>query len=79
MIERISIGYPQTLTQNTAYALPARRCLLFCDDAAPTFELATEPTFTSPVSITLSDGKAEVGGGFIMSTGGDVSVVVTPI
>jgi hypothetical protein len=76
MTTALMCGPTYTLTQNTAYALPARRCLLFCDAAAPTFTQSTDLAFTVSKALTLTSGQAEVAGGFIKSTGGDVTVTL---
>jgi hypothetical protein len=73
--ELLSIGYSLPMVQNQIYALPARRCLLFCDVAAATFEQSTSLAMTLPVALTLdANEQAEVGGGFIRCTSGNVNV-----
>lgn len=65
----LSIGYAQALTQNTVYALPARRCLLSCDTAAPGLEQSNDVAFGTLKAITLdANNQAEVGHGFLRST-----------
>jgi hypothetical protein len=64
----LSIGYPNPITQNTIYALPARRVLMFCQDAAPTFFQSADVTFAVSVAVTLTNGQAELAGGFIRCT-----------
>lgn len=72
----LSIGYPQVMVQNQIYALPAARCLLFTDTAAATIEQENDTTFASGVALTLASGQAEVAGGFIRCTSGNINVVL---
>jgi len=64
----LSIGYPQAITQNTIYALPSKRVLLFTQDAAPTFFQSTDVSFAVSVAVTLVNGQAELAGGFLRCT-----------
>lgn len=64
----ISPGSPFTMVQNVVYALPASRCLLFCQTATPGLEQSNEVAFTTVVALALVSGQAEVAGGFIRST-----------
>ena len=64
----LEIGPVNMVVQNTIYALPNRRCLLFCDTAAVTLFQANDLAFTAPVALTLAAGQAEVGGGFLKCT-----------
>lgn len=66
--EVLSIGYPIPIVQNTIYALPARRVLLFSDAAAPTFFQSNTVAFTVSVAVALANGQAELAGGFIRCT-----------
>lgn len=66
--ELLSIGPILTLVQNVIYALPASRCLLFTDGAAPTIQQSTTVAFTANVALVLTAGQAEVAGGFIRCT-----------
>jgi len=66
--ELLSIGYPISIIQNTIYALPARRVLMFSDAAAPTFFQSNTVAFTVSVAVTLTNGEAELAGGFIRCT-----------
>jgi hypothetical protein len=77
-MELLSIGGPHTLVQNTIYALPARRCLLFCDTAGAALEQSNTDVMTVDVNLTLTDGQTYVAGGFIRSTGGNVLVTLRP-
>ena len=73
----ISAGPPFEMTQNVVYALPASRCFLFCDVAAATFEQSGSVDMTPAVGLTLdANEQAEVAGGFIRCTSGNVTVVV---
>jgi hypothetical protein len=76
MTECLQIGYPLTLVQNTIYALPAKRCLLFCDTAGAALELSNTVAFSADVNLTLTDGQHEVAGGFIRSTAAAALVVL---
>jgi len=64
----LSIGYPIAIVQNTIYALPARRVLMFCDGVAPTFQQSSDVAFTANVAVTLTAGQAELAGGFLRCT-----------
>lgn len=77
-MQLLSIGYPQTLTQNVIYALPGKRCLLFCDTAGAALEQSNTAAMTADVNMTLADGQHEVAGGFIRSTAADALVVLKP-
>lgn len=66
--ECIAIGPVFTMLQNVVYALPASRCLLFTDGAAPTLQQSTTLAFTANVALVLTNGQAEVCGGFIRCT-----------
>lgn len=74
----LPIGRQATIVQNTVYALPARRCLLFCDTGAATFQQSTDLAFTANTALTLASGQAEVGGGFIRCTSGNVTAWLKP-
>lgn len=75
-MQLLSIGYPQTLTQNVIYALPARRCLLFCDTAGAALEQSNTAAMTADINLTLTDGQHEVAGGFIRSTAADALIIL---
>jgi hypothetical protein len=75
MTQLISLGYVQVLTQNVVYALPARRCLLFTDASTPTIQQSSDVGFTANVAVTLTGGQAELDGGFIKCTTGNINVV----
>jgi hypothetical protein len=64
----LSTGNPQTITQNTIFALPARRVLMFSQDAAPTFFQSNDVSFATSVAVTLTNGQAELAGGFLRCT-----------
>jgi hypothetical protein len=66
--ELITIGVVFSMVQNTIYALPPKRCLLFTDGATPTIQQSTTVAFTANVVVTLTAGQAEVAGGFIRQT-----------
>lgn len=75
-MQLLSIGYPQTLTKDVIYALPASRCLLFVDTAGAALEQSNTDVMTADVNITLVDGQKEVAGGFIRSTAADCIVTL---
>lgn len=75
-MQLLSIGYPQTLTKNVIYALPGRRCLLFCDTAGAALEQSNTAAMTADVNLTLVDGQSEVAGAFIRSTAADAIVTL---
>lgn len=73
----LSIGYVQSVAQNEILALPARRCLFFTDAAAPTIQQANDVAFATPLALTLTNGEAEVGGGFLrVTSAGPVNVML---
>lgn len=75
--ELISMGPPTNLVQNQVYALPAVRCLLFCDVAAATFEQSASLNMTPAVALTPdANEQIEVAGGFIRCTSGNVKVLL---
>lgn len=72
----IQFGVPTALTQNTIYALPANRALLFTDATTPTVQQSYDVAFTANAALTLASGQAEVAGGFIRCTSGNINVVL---
>jgi hypothetical protein len=77
-MEKLCVGMLSTLVQNTIYALPARRCLLFTSTAAPTIQQSNSPTFADNVAVTLTGGQAELAGAFIrVTTAGPTIVMLT--
>lgn len=73
--EVISPGPVFSMIQNTVYALPASRCLLFTT-GAPTLQQANDLAMTAPVAVTLTGGQAELAGGFIRCTSAGPQLVV---
>lgn len=67
-MQLLSIGYPQTLTKDVIYALPAKRCLLFCDTGGVALEQSTNDAMTVDVNMVLTDGMEQIAGGFIRAT-----------
>jgi hypothetical protein len=66
----LSPGPVYNITQNTVYALPACRCLLYVD--AGTYEQSADQTnFTA---VTLTNNQVEVAGGFIRNTAGAADI-----
>lgn len=76
-MDLLSNGPIYTLTQNVIYALPAVKSTLFCDTATPTIQLSNSPTFATNVALTLAAGQATVVGGFIRSTAGAATIVLS--
>jgi len=73
-------GPVEALIQNTIYALPASRCLLFCDTAAATFQQSTTVAMTLAVALAPdANEQIEVGGGFIRCTSGNVNIRLTKL
>jgi hypothetical protein len=73
----ISAGPAFDMIQNIVYALPARRCLMFCDVAAATFLQSTSLNMTPAVALTPdANEQCEVAGGFIQCTSGNVRVML---
>lgn len=66
--EVLSCGPLQVMVQNVVYALPACRVLLFTDGAAPTLQQSDTVGFTANVAVVLTNGQAELAGGFIRCT-----------
>jgi hypothetical protein len=64
----LPIGRPTAIVQNTIYALPGRRVLLFSDAAAPTFFQSNTEAFTASIAVVLANGQAELAGGFLRCT-----------
>lgn len=84
-MQLLSIGYPQTLVAAVGagaipiYALPGKRCLLFCSTTGASLEQSTDDVFTVNVAMTLTDGMEEVSGGFIRNAGlADVEITLMP-
>lgn len=69
-------GVPTALTQNTVYTLPASRVLFFTDATTPTIQQSFDVAFTANVAVTLTNGQAELAGGFIKCTSGNINCVV---
>ena len=72
----LDIGFPIAITQNTIFALPSSRCLLFTSDTTPTIQISNDPAFGSNVAVTLTNGEVEVAGGFIRCTSGNITVTL---
>lgn len=68
MTQLLSVGYAQPITQNTVFALPAKRVLMMSQDAAPTFFQSNDVAFTTSVAVALTNGQAELAGGFLKCT-----------
>lgn len=65
------------ITQNTVYALPTGRVLLFTDATTPTLQQSTTEAFTANVAVTLTGGQAELAGGFFrLTTAGPINIIL---
>lgn len=71
----LSVGYAQTMPQNQVHALPASRCLLFTSTAGAAFQQSNDVAFGDNTAVVLTNGQAELAGGFLRSTAG--AAVVT--
>lgn len=67
-VQLLPVGTPVTLVANVIYALPAVKCTLFTDEAAPTIQQSNTSAFTLNSALTLTGGSATVAGGFIRAT-----------
>lgn len=77
--EKIPLGSIFSMVQNTIYALPQRRVLLFTDGATPTIQQSTTVAFTANVAVTLTGGQAELAGPFVRQTNlATCNVVISP-
>ena len=77
MTTLLSVGYPQTMTQNQVFALPATRCLLFTETVAATIVQSNDVAMGTTAPVTLpATGMAEVSGGFIKCTSGNIVVTL---
>lgn len=73
----IPVGVIHTMLQNEIFALPASRVRLFSSSAAPAFQQSNSPTFADNVTVTLTDGMADLAGGFLRATAvGGATVVL---
>lgn len=66
-IQALGLGITP-ITQNTIFALPAKRVLMFSPDAAPTFFQSNDSAFATSIAVTLTAGQAELAGGFLRCT-----------
>lgn len=64
----LRVGFPQAIVQNTVYALPPRRVMLYTDATGPTFVQSTTEAFTASSAVTLTNNQAELCGGFLKCT-----------
>lgn len=74
--QKINPGVVFSMTQNIAFALPSKRCLLFTDATTPTIQQSTDVAFTANVAVTLTAGQAELAGAFIRCTSGTINALV---
>jgi hypothetical protein len=76
-MELLSTGRPISIIQNTIYALPVSRCLLYCDTAAATFEQSNTAAFTLATALAPdANEQIEVSGGFLRCTSGNVTITL---
>lgn len=73
---QLQVGKVEAITQNVAYALPSKRCLLFTDATTPTIQQSLTEAFTANVAVTLSGGQAEVAGLFVRCTNATINVIL---
>lgn len=67
-------GMVVALDQNTVYALPASRCLLYAEGVPTVTESADGSNFTA---VTLTNNQAELSGAFIkITSAGPVDCIV---
>lgn len=67
-VQLLPVGTPVLMSANVIYALPAVKTTLFTDAAAPTITQSNTSAFTLSSALTLTNGAAQVGGGFIRAT-----------
>jgi len=72
----IDVGFPTVMTQNTVFALPSSRCILFTTDTAATVQQSNDPAFAANVPVAFTNGQQEVAGPFIRCTSGNITVTV---
>jgi len=73
----LATGQIHSLVQNTVYALPPVRCMLFTDATTPTLQQSLTAAFTANVAVTLTAGQSECNGGFIrLTTAGPINVIL---
>lgn len=75
MANTVPIGRAFTLTQNSIYALPARKSTIF-HDGSGTITVSNDVAFTASKALTLTNGQAETAAGFVKCTTGDAVVTV---
>ena len=75
IVQSIPVGPVVTINQNQAYALPAYSVIMFTD-AAASLQQSTDVGFTASVPVTLAGGQAQLAGGFLKCTSGNISVVL---
>jgi hypothetical protein len=74
-MELLSIGYQITLTQNTVYALPIRRCRIQVSPDTATLVKSVDGVDFDTMALT--EGGADTSGLFIKATSGNVNIVLT--
>lgn len=67
-MQLLSVGFPQAIAQNVIVALPGRRCLIFTSSAGAVLTSSNDPAFGDSQALTLTNGAAEVAGGFLRAT-----------
>jgi len=66
--ELLPIGRPTAIVQNQIYALPGRVVTMFSDATTPTFFQSSTVAFTASIAVVLTNGQAELAGGFLRCT-----------
>jgi hypothetical protein len=73
---RLAVGIPDAMIQNTVYALPSYRVLLHTDGSGVTLVQSETAAFTASSAITLTNAQAELAGGFLKCTSGNINVLL---
>ena len=76
-LQVLPLGVPFTILNGIVYALPGKRCLLFCSAGAPALAMSNDPAFATTIAVVLTNGQMEVAGGFIKATA-DTPIIVKP-
>lgn len=77
-IEQLQIGRVTSLVQNTVYALPMRRCILYTAASSPTIKQSNLVGISPSTTLTLgTNGDAEVNAAFIeLTSTGPIDIVL---
>jgi hypothetical protein len=72
--ELLLTGIVTPIIQNTIYALPSLRTRIFCETTTAVIQQSNLVAFTTAAAVTLTDGMADLAGGFIRCTSGNVNI-----